>query len=221
VKDLLQELEVKDTTYAPAGDMFELGAKVQVARRGIFFAARANKLYELYLRHDSLEELDRATREQLEQRYFKRPLPDVWAETRAYYLETQPHRLQEIESSPKRKLAAIFKWYFVHTTRLALEGRAGCQVDYQIHCGPALGSFNEWVKGTTLQSWRNRPVAVIAETLMQRSAQVLGERLAAFAGHDAQMSLQHPDAELQAHAALHSPGAPERPYLSRPAARSG
>ena len=40
VKDLLQELEVQDTAYAPAGDMFELGARVQVAKRGLFFPAR-------------------------------------------------------------------------------------------------------------------------------------------------------------------------------------
>ncbi|MBY8854439.1 acyltransferase, partial [Saccharothrix sp. MB29] len=34
VKDLLAGLDVQDTAYAPAGDMFELGARVQVARRG-------------------------------------------------------------------------------------------------------------------------------------------------------------------------------------------
>src|SRR3954462_15450892 len=47
-KDGLQELNVQDTDYAPAGDMFELGARVQVAKRGLFFPARANRLYELY-----------------------------------------------------------------------------------------------------------------------------------------------------------------------------
>jgi trans-AT polyketide synthase/acyltransferase/oxidoreductase domain-containing protein len=44
VKDLLQELNVQDTAYALAGDMFEIGARVQVAKRGLFFPARANKL---------------------------------------------------------------------------------------------------------------------------------------------------------------------------------
>lgn len=37
VKDLLQHINVQDTTYAPAGDMFELGAKVQVVRKGLLF----------------------------------------------------------------------------------------------------------------------------------------------------------------------------------------
>ncbi|UXI65934.1 PfaD family polyunsaturated fatty acid/polyketide biosynthesis protein [Tahibacter amnicola] len=36
-KDLLQTAGVNDTAYAPAGDMFELGAKVQVLKRGVFF----------------------------------------------------------------------------------------------------------------------------------------------------------------------------------------
>ena len=30
VKDRLQEMQVQDTDYAPVGDMFEIGAKVQV-----------------------------------------------------------------------------------------------------------------------------------------------------------------------------------------------
>lgn len=62
-KDLLQELNVQDTDYAPAGHMFEIGARVQVAKRGLFFPARANKLYELYQRHSSIDEIDPKTRQ--------------------------------------------------------------------------------------------------------------------------------------------------------------
>lgn len=40
VKDLLQHINIQDTDYAPAGDMFEQGAKVQVLRRGVFFRSR-------------------------------------------------------------------------------------------------------------------------------------------------------------------------------------
>ena len=45
VKDMLQEINVQDTAYAPAGDMFEIGARVQVLKKGLFFPARANKLH--------------------------------------------------------------------------------------------------------------------------------------------------------------------------------
>jgi trans-AT polyketide synthase, acyltransferase and oxidoreductase domains len=179
VKDLLQDMNVQDTAYAPAGDMFELGARVQVARRGLFFPARANKLYELYQRHNALEEIDPKVRRQIEEKYFKRSFDEVWAETKAYYSRAHPDRIAAIERHPKQKMAAIFKWYFVHTTRLALSGAEEQRVDYQIHCGPALGAFNQWVKGTELESWRNRKVADIAERLMQATAVLLNERFAA------------------------------------------
>jgi trans-AT polyketide synthase/acyltransferase/oxidoreductase domain-containing protein len=171
VKDLLQEMDVQDTAYAPAGDMFELGAKVQVLRRGLFFPARANKLYELYQRHAGLEDIDAKTRQQIQEKFFKRSFAEIWNETRAYYQRANPRRLEEIESNPKQKMALIFKWYFVHTTRLALAGSEEQKVDYQVHCGPALGAFNQWVKGTELQDWRKRHVALIAERLMQGTAE--------------------------------------------------
>ncbi|MFN8371032.1 MAG: ACP S-malonyltransferase [Bacteriovoracaceae bacterium] len=39
VKDLLNQANVQDTTYAPAGDMFEVGARVQVLKKGLFFCS--------------------------------------------------------------------------------------------------------------------------------------------------------------------------------------
>jgi len=58
VKDMLQQINIQDTSYAPAGDMFEIGAKVQVMKRGVFFPARANKLYDLWRQFDSFSEID-------------------------------------------------------------------------------------------------------------------------------------------------------------------
>jgi trans-AT polyketide synthase/acyltransferase/oxidoreductase domain-containing protein len=175
VKDLLQELNVQDTDYAPAGDMFELGARVQVAKRGLFFPARANKLFELYQRHGSIEEIDPKTRQQIQDRYFKRSFADVWAETKAHYLKSFPGKIVDVEKNQKQKMALIFRWYFVHTTRLALAGSEEQRVDYQIHCGPAMGAFNQWVKDGRLQSWRNRHVAEIAELIMQSTAELLNK----------------------------------------------
>jgi|GEM_PF-6435440 len=40
------------------------------------------------------------------------------------------------------------------------------RVNFQIQCGPALGAFNTWVKGTHYQDWRNRYVADIAQLLI-------------------------------------------------------
>ncbi len=57
VKDLLQDINIQDTDYAPAGDMFEIGAKVQVLKKGVFFPARAGKLFMLYNHYNALEEI--------------------------------------------------------------------------------------------------------------------------------------------------------------------
>ncbi|PYV42946.1 MAG: hypothetical protein DMG06_12350 [Acidobacteria bacterium] len=43
--------------------------------------------------------------------------------------------------------------------------------------GPALGAFNQWVKGTELESWRPRHVDQIAEKLMKETAILLSESL--------------------------------------------
>ena len=176
VKSLLQDLNVQDTAYAPAGDLFELGSRIQVVRRGLFFPARANKLYELYQRHNSLDEIDQKTRQQIQEKYFRCSFEDVWKETKAYYMQVHPRKFEEIERTPKRKMALIFKWYFAHSTRLALEGAEDQKVDYQIHCGPALGAFNQWVKGTGIEHWQNRYVADIAQRLMEGTAELLNER---------------------------------------------
>jgi trans-AT polyketide synthase, acyltransferase and oxidoreductase domains len=175
VKEMLQDINVQDTAYAPAGDMFEVGAKVQVLRKGVFFPGRANKLYELYLRHNSLDDIDVQTRKQIEEKYFKRSFEDVWIETSDYYSRINPG-FGNSEPTAKQKMALVFRWYFVHTTRVALRGVEEEKVNYQVHCGPALGAFNQWVKGTALESWGNRYVSDIGERIMKGAAAVLTER---------------------------------------------
>jgi trans-AT polyketide synthase, acyltransferase and oxidoreductase domains len=191
VKDLLQELDGQDTAYAPAGDMFELGAKVQVVKRGLFFPARANKLYELYQRHDSLEEIDEKTQQQIQEKYFKRSFDEIWEETKAYYARIGSAKLAAIERNPKQKMALIFKWYFVQSTRYAMRGHADYKVDYQIHCGPAMGSFNQWVRNTEIENWRSRHVADIAKRLMNGAAIVLQDSLGSAAGQETSIILPH------------------------------
>ena len=177
VKELLHSMNVQDTEYAPAGDMFELGAKVQVLKRGVFFPSRANKLYQLYQQYASLEDIPLSTRKQIENKYFKRSFEEVWRESRLYYQANQPEQIPVIEANPKRKMAAVFRWYFSHSTRLALSGNEQNKLDYQVHCGPALGAFNQWVKGTIYENWRTRHVNQVGEMLMQETAALLSQRM--------------------------------------------
>ncbi len=174
VKDLLEKVNVQDTDYAPAGDMFELGAKVQVLRKGVFFPARANKLYELYKQYDSLDEIDEKTKRQLQEKYFRRSFDDVYEDVKAYWPRAE---IEKAEQSPKHKMALVFRWYFGYSIGLALSGDEERKVDYQVHCGPALGAFNQWVKGTKLESWRNRHVDEIGLKLMEETASLLEDRI--------------------------------------------
>ncbi|MCY1022595.1 PfaD family polyunsaturated fatty acid/polyketide biosynthesis protein [Pyxidicoccus sp. MSG2] len=176
VKDMLADADIQDFAMAPAGDMFELGARIQVFRKGVFFPARGNKLYELYQRHESLDAIDDKTREQLEKQYFKKSIGEVWAETQAYYLRTDPAQVERAEKNSRHKMALVFRWYFVDTMRRAQRGDASDRVNFQVHGGPALGSFNRAVKGTPLESWRNRHVDELAWFMMRGAARVLEER---------------------------------------------
>ncbi|ABQ27270.1 ACP S-malonyltransferase [Geotalea uraniireducens] len=178
VKDMLQGVNMQDTAYAPAGDMFELGAKVQVMKRGVFFPSRANKLYELYRQYNSINDIDQKTKKMLEEKYFKRSFEDVYREMLS---SRSPEDKERLERNPKQKLAFLFKWYFRHSTEAALEGRPGQEVDYQVQCGPSLGAFNQWMKGTPLENWRNRKVDEIGEKLMIETADLLNARFEALA----------------------------------------
>jgi trans-AT polyketide synthase/acyltransferase/oxidoreductase domain-containing protein len=173
VKDMLVQADVQDTDYAPAGDLFEIGSQIQVLKRGLLFPSRANKLHELYRMYDSLGSIDARTRENIEKNYFRRRFEDVYEETRQYLLTVNPKDIQRADKDEKTKMALVFKWYFVHTMRLALTGSEEQRADYQVHCGPALGSFNRWVQGTSLEQWQNRHVDGIGERLMVGTADVL------------------------------------------------
>ncbi|WP_329213082.1 ACP S-malonyltransferase [Streptomyces sp. NBC_01485] len=179
VKELLAGADVQDTGYAPAGDMFEIGARVQVLRRGSLFCARASKLYQTYRQYDSLDAIDGRLRRTIEETYFRRGFDQVWKETREYYLRVgRSEEVKRAESDPKHLMALVFRWYFVHSTRLAMDGDDGERANFQIHTGPAMGAFNRFVRDTSLQDWRNRHVDAIAEALMNGAAEVLRDRLA-------------------------------------------
>ncbi|MCW3466238.1 ACP S-malonyltransferase [Chitinophaga nivalis] len=177
VKDLLQNINVQDTAYAPAGDMFETGARVQVLKKGVLFPGRANKLYELYKQYNSIDEIDADTREQIASRYFQRSFEAVYQDCEAYY---PPEKFAAAKANPKQMMAYLFRWYFGYSGKIAETGDEQQRVNFQVHCGPALGAFNQWVKGTPLENWRNRHADDIALKIMQGAADILHERVKIF-----------------------------------------
>lgn len=180
VKEMLQQAGPQDTAIVPAGDMLEIGAKMQVFRRGLLFPSRATRLYELYRDYAEWSEIPPDIRHQIETRYFRRSFTEVVDELRIYHTARNPERWSTIDRSPRQLLAMVCRWYFYQTTQWALTGDPDREADYQIHCGPALGAFNAWVQGTRLSDWRERHVDEIAERIMTATAELLSQRFEAF-----------------------------------------
>ncbi|MCG3127958.1 MAG: Polyketide biosynthesis protein PksE [Phycisphaerae bacterium] len=166
VREMLAQAEQADVTMAPAADMFELGVQVQVLKRGTMFAMRARKLYELYRTHGSLDELPDAQRGMLERDYFRTSLEQAWAATEQYFAQRDPRQLERAARDPKHRMALVFRSYLGQASRWANSGDASRKIDFQIWCGPAMGAFNEWARGSFLEHVENRRAALVASNLM-------------------------------------------------------
>lgn len=169
-KNLLSQMEMTDVAMAPASDMFEMGVKVQVLKRGTMFAMRGQKLYETYQKYESIEDIPPAEREKLESTIFKLTLDSVWNECVKFFSERDPKQIERANANPKDKMALIFRWYLGLSSRWSSVGEKGREMDYQIWCGPAMGAFNDWVKGTYLEKPENRHVVDVSMHLLQGAA---------------------------------------------------
>ena len=170
VRNMLAEAQQADVTMAPAVDMFEMGVKLQVLKRGTMFAMRGNKLYEIYRAYDSIETIPEKERLSLEKSIFKTSLADVWILTQNFFNERDPKQIEKAQQDPKHKMALIFRWYLGLSSRWANAGDASRQVDYQIWCGPAMGAFNEWTKGSWLAEPAARNISTVALNILYGAA---------------------------------------------------
>ncbi|BAU08938.1 PfaD family polyunsaturated fatty acid/polyketide biosynthesis protein [Fischerella sp. NIES-3754] len=169
-KQLLAQAEMTDVMMAPAADMFEMGVKLQVLKRGTFFPLRAQKLFDLYKNYNSIEDIPPLEREKLEKQVFKKNLEVIWKETTTYLSQRNPDKLIKAANNPKMKMALIFRWYLGLSSRWSNSGEKGRETDYQIWCGPAMGSFNDWVRGSYLAEPNNRKVVDVANHIMRGAA---------------------------------------------------
>ena len=169
---MLADADTADVAMAPAADMFELGVKVQVLRRGTMFAQRGNKLYEVYRRYPSLEAIPLQERLELEKSVLGRSCQEIWVDTRSYFANSAPHEIERAESDPKHKMALVFRWYLFMGAQWAREGTLARRGDYQIWCGPAMGGFNQWVKNSFLEPPEARDVVQVARNLLEGASQI-------------------------------------------------
>ncbi|WP_051133654.1 PfaD family polyunsaturated fatty acid/polyketide biosynthesis protein [Nocardia paucivorans] len=173
-KKLLAAADVADFTTAPAADMFEIGARVQVLKKGTRFWTRAQWLYDRYTAHAGLEDLGPADLRKLESEIFGTTVDDVWEQTRRFWSDRDPKQLTRAESDRKHRMALCFRWYLGMSTHWATTGETERRGDYQLWCGPAMGAFNRWA-GSDIGA---PSVVEIAENLM-RGAAVLARHDAA------------------------------------------
>jgi trans-AT polyketide synthase, acyltransferase and oxidoreductase domains len=172
VRHMLAEAGQADVTMAPAADMFEMGVKVQVLKRGTMFPLRAAKLYDIYSSHDRYESISDKQRHMLERDFFRCSFQEEWEQTKAYFTRHDPKQIERAEKDPKHKMALVFRSYLGQSSNWANSGDPSRKIDYQIWCGPAMGAFNQWVKGSFLQPPENRNTVTVAMNLLYGAALV-------------------------------------------------
>lgn len=171
-KKMLASACISDVMMAPAADMFELGVKLQVLKRGSLFALRAAKLYELYKNYSSIEAIPTLEKEKIEKEIFRASLDKIWESTQNYFIKRDPQQLIRAEKDAKHKMALLFRWYLGQSSHWAILGDSARRIDYQLWCGPAMGAFNAWVAGTFLEKLENRSVVEIGLNLLQGAAAI-------------------------------------------------
>jgi PfaD family protein len=167
---MLAEAEMADVIMAPAADMFELGVDVQVLRRGSLFAVRARKLYELYRAWPSLEAIPPGERAKVERDILRGSFEQAWEPTRSFWMGRDPAQVQRAEADPKHRMALVFRAYLGLSSRWAIDGVDERAADFQIWCGPAMGAFNTWTRGSFLEAASARGVVQVALNLMEGAA---------------------------------------------------
>ena len=171
-RQLLAKAELADVMMTASADMFELGVKVQVLKRGTMMGVRGNQLYELYTKYASIDDIPEEQRQNIEKNIFRTSLDDIWAQTEQFFSKADPKQIEKATKSPKHKMALIFRWYIGNSSQWPIVGETDRMGDYQIWCGPAMGAFNRWVEGSFLELPEARTVQQIAMNLLEGAAHV-------------------------------------------------
>lgn len=166
VKKVLADVQMQDVVMAPCADMFELGAKVQVIKKGTMFPMNAQKLYQYYNEYKGLSDIPELQKASIEKRLFHDTLENIWKQTKSYFMEVDPKQAIRANKNEKYKMALVFRWYLGQSSKWAVKGDKDRIMDMQIWCGQSMGAFNNLVKGTKYEKTENRRVADIANIIM-------------------------------------------------------
>lgn len=172
-KEMLADVALDDVMMTPSADMFEMGGKVQVLKKGTMMGVRGNQLFDLYKAYSRVEDIPENIRTSLEKNIFRSSIEEIWKETEGFFSRTEPQQLAKAYKDEKHKMALIFRWYLGNTSKWAIDGTPDRKIDYQIWCGPAIGAFNAWTKNTFLEEPKNRMVSQVALNLLEGAARIM------------------------------------------------
>ncbi len=167
-KDMLVAAAPDDVGMAPAADMYEFGARVQVLTRGTSFARRAN-LLDTWGRAAANGLPDGEELEPSYEAITGESPQTAWEATQAFWAIRDPEVLVRAEDSRRLRAALLVRRYLGLSSRWARRGDVDRQDDFQIWCGPAQGRLNVWLTGCHLQDWRQRGARQTLELLWRAS----------------------------------------------------
>jgi PfaD family protein len=109
----------------------------------------------------------------LEKTYFRTTVDEVWNQTQAFFRQRDPSQIERANRDPRHKMALVFRWYLGQSSRWANAGEPSRKIDYQVWCGPAMGAFNEWTRGSYLEPAKHRTVVTVALNILYGAAVLL------------------------------------------------
>ncbi len=167
VKKLLCQAEQADVAMAPAADMFEIGARVQVLKRGTMFPVRAEKLYQVFKTYTDFQDVPEKLKMEIEDKFLQQGFDQAWLATREFFESRgSVGEIKKADANPRHKMALVFRSYLGRSSKWAIQGTLERKMDYQIWCGPAMGAFNQWAASSFLEPYENRKAAEIALNLL-------------------------------------------------------
>lgn len=169
VKELLQEAKENDFLFAPTDNLFEFGEKKSILKKGTLYAVRAQKVYDIYLKYSSLEEIPDEQEELLEY-YFGISLEQMY---QSIVRRVSNREKILIGEQPKYKLGVVLKEYLQLCFIQVKIGEKDWEINYGIEVGSELADMNRWLEGTDLETWKQRKVTIIAKRMMDEGADLL------------------------------------------------
>jgi PfaD family protein len=145
---------------------------------------RAQKLFEIYSNYKIWEDVPLQEREKLEKNIFKKGYATVWRDTENFFQQRDPRQVARANQDPHYKMALVFRWYLGLSSRWSNTGESGREMDYQIWCGPSMGAFNDWVRGTYMEHTENRRVVDVAKHILNGAAYLSRVRTLEAITHD-------------------------------------